>query len=649
MTPLINEVMLAISGSLIASILAKATGVAAAALLGTWLARKSRAAVRHVLLAAAFAVLLALPIGSLVAPPLRVEVPSAATERAVSAQLAATLETVLLIDPVESAAAVAPTAASSRPSTSTVLLAVWAMGTTLFLIPVVVGVWQMRSLRRSGLPWRHGQDVVDSMARDASIKRGVEVLLHESMAGPMTCGVFQPAIVLPVDAPAWAEADLRRAIVHELEHVRRADWATQCFARIVCASYWFHPLVWVAWRRLSLEAERACDDAVLRRAEATDYAEQLVVLAERLSIAPNRPLLAMANRHDLATRVVAVLDSRQRRGRAGARWVALACAFSGLIVATMSPLRIVAAAPAAPSSAQAPATPSATSMAITKFEVASIKPCKSEEVMPQTRSGGRGGGPGTYSTSPGRLNIPCLNVEELIRLAYVGFGAAPSERLLNNSPSQAGIKGGPAWVRSGSDKYAIEAKAEGDPDKRQMMGPMLRSLLEDRFQLKIHREREEAPMYALTVAKGGLKVQPMKDGDCNPDPPTPGPPVAGQKPHCGSLQMLGGGGIRTLTFGGTTLSEFARSLSAGMDRYVIDRTETSGQFILRLEYAQDENTPNMPFGTPVRREPAADDPPGVSILTALQEQLGLKLEPIKGPREFIVIDRVERPSPNSAP
>src|SRR5207302_9963933 len=120
-----------------------------------------------------------------------------------------------------------------------------------------------------------------------------------------------PAIVLPQDAPAWEMEDLNRAIVHELEHVRRGDWLSHCIARVVCAVYWFHPLVWIAWRQLALAAERSCDDAVLGRSEATAYADQLVGLAQRLSAAAKSSALAMANRADLAARIGAVLDSRQ--------------------------------------------------------------------------------------------------------------------------------------------------------------------------------------------------------------------------------------------------------------------------------------------------------------------------------------------------
>jgi hypothetical protein len=146
-----------------------------------------------------------------------------------------------------------------------------------------------------------------------------------------------------MDAPTWHEDDLSRAIIHELEHVRRGDWVSQCFARVVCACYWFHPLVWIGWRRMVLEAERACDDAVLRCAEATAYADQLLALAERISNPPNWPLLTLANRTELAARIVAVLDSRQKRGRAGTVCLVLACIASVLVVTTISRLRIVTA------------------------------------------------------------------------------------------------------------------------------------------------------------------------------------------------------------------------------------------------------------------------------------------------------------------
>ena len=341
MMPAINGVMLAVSGSLAASIVAKATVAAALGLIGVRLARRSRAAVRHALLAAVFGVLLALPAASILAPPVRIAVPAAAPERIAPAAAGSTDPLPPVAPADESVASVASPSVGFSPSA--VLLTGWMAGMALFLLPVLVGLWQVRWLRRSALPWRLGQSVVERLARDAGIQRRVEVLLHAALPGPMTCGVVHPAIVLSPEAQTWEAEDLNRAIVHELEHVRRGDWMTHCLARAVCAVYWFHPLVWIAWRRLTLEGERSCDDAVLGCSEATAYADQLVELAQRISMAAKSPLLAMANRSDLTARVGAVLDSRQRRGRAGAFPVALACAAAAVLVLTMSPLRMVAA------------------------------------------------------------------------------------------------------------------------------------------------------------------------------------------------------------------------------------------------------------------------------------------------------------------
>jgi uncharacterized protein len=112
-------------------------------------------------------------------------------------------------------------------------------------------------------------------------------------------------------------------------------------ARATCVLYWFHPLVWVAFRRLSLEAERAADDAVVRSAEHTEYADQLVSLARRLSKARAQSALSMANRSDLSARVSALLDDSQRRGRAGWGAIASALSVAGLVVLTLAPVRAV--------------------------------------------------------------------------------------------------------------------------------------------------------------------------------------------------------------------------------------------------------------------------------------------------------------------
>ncbi len=334
MMPAINQVMLAGSSSLAASMVVKATLLVTLGLIGSAIAGRSRASVRHSLLAATFGVLLLLPVAAVVAPPVRLVVHAAPALPGAAFPGPA----------MTSRVAVTPQLASGL-SLSVLLQAAWIGGMALFLTPVILGLWRVRSLRRSALPSPEGQSLADRLARDAGIRRRVEVLEHEDLPGPVTCGLLHPAIVLARESQAWDAGDLHRAIVHELEHVRRADWATQCLARMVCAAYWFHPLVWMTWRRLCLDAERSCDDAVLGGSEATAYADQLVGLAQRLSSAGKPPLLAMANRSDLAARVGAVLDNRQPRGRAGALAVALVGAAAAVLVVTVSPLRMVAASP----------------------------------------------------------------------------------------------------------------------------------------------------------------------------------------------------------------------------------------------------------------------------------------------------------------
>jgi uncharacterized protein (TIGR03435 family) len=598
----------------------KATVIVVLALVGTRLFHSARAAVRHVVLAAAFGGLLILPIASLLAPPMPVSVPRAVESTLAPLEVADWGEA--LPSQTSSPAGLPMTRGAAMPSLATVLLVGWALGVVAFLLPVVAGLWQVRALRRSGLPWREGHARLDALVGDSNVRRRIEVLLHEAVSGPMTCGLTHPAIVLPTDAQTWEPDDLRRAIVHELEHVRRGDWMSHCVARVVAACYWFHPVVWMAWRQLSLEAERACDDAVLHRSEATAYADQLVALAQRLSRASHQPQLAMANRHDLAARVVAVLDSRQPRGRAGVWCVGAAVALTAVLGAGVSSIRIVAAGQA----------PSGSTSPRPRYDVATIKPCQAEE----NPTGARGTAGGTNaSISPGRFFVPCVTTEQLIYLAYASYGARPEEHLANDDPGTASnatkVRGGPAWVHSLREKYQIEATAAGATERTVLMGAMLQSLLEDRFHLRLHRETEEVALYGLTVAKGGLKITPMKDGDCDPNETAPFDPT---KPRCRSLNMAGVEGKTRWTFGSAHLSDLASQLSRVLGVHVIDQTGVTDEFVLRFEFT---------------REPDMTDVESTSIFAALTDQLGLKLVKTKGPRGFLVIDGIERPTPDGSP
>ncbi len=339
MTGLVEESIVALSRSVELMMLAKVTATLLLGLIAVGLARRARAAVRHLLLSATFGALVALVFVADLLPPLTIQVPAASAPAAFgssgspSGRISGTTLPAIPDAP-------APAATSTWDIGRRMPAFIWAGGVVLLLGSIAVALLRLRGIRRRGLPWPERAALIQELMADLNIRRPVRLLLHENVATPLTCGVHQPTILLPLDARGWEEADLRRALVHELEHVRRGDWAIQLMARAVCAVYWFHPLVWTAWRKLCLEAERACDDAVLQVAERTEYAGQLVALARRLSAAP-QPALGMANRSDLAARVSALLDVNQRRGRASVRSAALTIVVAAVAVLTIAPLRAV--------------------------------------------------------------------------------------------------------------------------------------------------------------------------------------------------------------------------------------------------------------------------------------------------------------------
>lgn len=322
------------------SVILKATLVMLLALVATAAARRTRASIRHAILASSFAVLLALPVAEALLPTVAIALPAsqaAVVERAMgSAQLAQHA-------PRPSVTDQGAESTSGRSLTArTVLMTAWALGIASLLISLSLALWNLQRVRRHGLPWIEARDQVSRLAAQVGIRRPIDVLLHERVAAPLTCGLVHPAIVVPTDAREWTDAALGRALVHELEHVRRSDWWTHLAARVVCAVYWFHPLVWMTYRQLTLEAERACDDAVIAREEGTQYAEQLVALARKMGSGV-QPALSMATRSDLAARIRALLDTRQSRGRAGLLRATLVVTTAGALLLAIAPVRLVAA------------------------------------------------------------------------------------------------------------------------------------------------------------------------------------------------------------------------------------------------------------------------------------------------------------------
>lgn len=281
--------------------------------------------------------------------------------------------------------------------------------------------------------------------------------------------------------------------------------------------------------------------------------------------------------------------------------------------------------PIAMDMAMAPAARAQSVDGVPKFEVATIK--LSKNCAPGTRSGG--------NPSPGRLTLKCQSLTSLIVEAYLRF----ADGRFTTQPRSEPISGGPAWASS--DLYEINAKAEGVPSEEMMRGPMMQALLEDRFQLKIHRESKMIPVYALVVSSRGLKLLPFQEGSCNPVDRTrfPLPPADERNCHARGRRD---GGNEIVDAQAMNIEEFSKIFLGGaLDRPVLDKTGIAGRFNFHMEYGIDQATDRL------RSDGAgAGDPVGPSIFTAVQEQLGLKLVPDRGPHEYLVIDSAERPSEN---
>jgi len=249
------------------------------------------------------------------------------------------------------------------------------------------------------------------------------------------------------------------------------------------------------------------------------------------------------------------------------------------------------------------------------FDVASVKPNLSGATM--FRIGYLAGG---------RFTVSNATVFALIASAFGPLSASQ-------------IVGGPNWITT--ERFDIEAKTEKDPPRdpdgvpRQML-QMAQALLAERFQLAVHRERRELPIYALVFSRTDRRPAPQMhrvDTDCA----TARTRLAGAGTNTGANPTNRppcaiGGATGSLVGGAATMEQLASTLSNRVDRVVVDRTGATERFDFDLTWS--------------REDVAAPDSGTASMFTALQEQLGLKLEPTRGAVDVLVIDRVERPKSN---
>jgi uncharacterized protein (TIGR03435 family) len=567
--------------------------------------RRKRASIRHTLWLAAsikfvvpFAALTA--FGALVGARLPLHVPSPAPSF-----LTDVADTPFVVQTASRAATTAASSATVSAATigwPALIVALWAVGCA-----VVLTAWIVRWLRayravRMATPHETGREVAILRRVENAFRRGgpsgppaaaepegsaLRVRLSDATIEPGVFGIWRPLLLWPCAMSEHLSDDqIETILVHELSHVQRRDNLTALVHGLVQALCWFHPVVWWIGARLVDERERACDEAVVRAGRDRQvYAESLLKTCQFCVGAPVTCMAGVTG-SDLKHRVASIMAAP-----VGARLGIIARAVFTIATAAIVTVPVINGAASVPQMSTTISVPDPSKT----FDAASVR---------QNTSGEQVGG---TSSGSGHMTTRNSSLKSLLLQAF------PIQDVQ--------LVGGPGWLDS--DRFDVVAKAAGktpDVDLR----VMLQNLLVERFSIKMHIETRSLPIYTLAVAR--------EDGRLGPDlhPGTTGR-------HPGEIAYSSNGSFAAgepTVMRGVTMEALAHALSAKLERPVVDRTGLDGRFELELRYT-------MPAG-PVT---TASDPAGGApeLFTALQEQLGLKLEATRGPVEVLVIDSAEHP------
>jgi bla regulator protein BlaR1 len=457
---------------------------------------------------------------------------------------------------------------------------------------ILFGLWLCGFAAQGLAWWRQWRRVREVLRMASPLQLGLPIpaMSTPSRLEPGVFGIFRQVLILPEGiAEHLTTAQFESVLVHELCHARRRDNLAAAIHMVVEALFWFHPLVWWIRVRLVEERERACDEEVLRAAaDPRDYAEGIVAVCRYCRISPSVCVSGITG-SDLKRRVESIMMNRSSSNlNFGRRLVLAAAGFTAVVL----PLAI-GAFHIPPVRAQQPAGP-------LEFDVASVKPSN-----PNSTNGT------VISVTPGgRLHVANATLKDLIETAF--------------DVRNFQIVGGPRWADA--SKYDVDA-TPGTPPQGATVLPKgwtgvrfeVQALLKDRFQLQLHRETRTAPIYSLAIAKSGIKSSVLS---------------ATQNPQKGINAGQG-----TMLGEAASMTQLAYKLSRLLQRPVVNNTGLEGNFDFKLEWTP-ELGPSAPDGQPV------DTSGGPSIFSALQEQLGLRIEATKGPVEVLVIDHVDWPSEN---
>ena len=453
------------------------------------------------------------------------------------------------------------------------LLAVWLGGG----ICVVLFWW--RRWRGIATLVRESTPASEPLAALCRIgRRSIPVRVSAAAIEPGIFGIFRPILLLPAGiADRLDDAQLRALIAHELCHVGRRDNLTASIHMLVEAIFWFHPLVWWLGARLVEERECACDEEVLRLGNPPQtYAEGILRVC-RFYLESPLACLSGVSGANLKRRIEGIMSNRAPRALNRTKRAMLA----SLAAAALAGPVAIGLIYAPLGRAQQPVE----NASKVSFDVATIKPNQSFKERP------------TITYESGQVRFGHVSLESAIGEAY---SLKPYQIV------------GPQWIQN--EAFDIVAKAaQAAPESQLRL--MLRSLLEERFKMAVHREKRELPVFAMRIVSGGPKFAAAAD----PDHRTVG---------------FAEGGLKLQGYSMPALAEFLTRLPP-VGRPVLDETGLNGAFDMILKMS--DLQPNA--------EPA-DMKRGIrdwnSIFTDVQTSLGIKLESRKSEIDVLVIDRAEK-------
>jgi uncharacterized protein (TIGR03435 family) len=496
------------------------------------------------------------------------------------------------------------------------IVIVWLAGASALWFRLAGG-WvvaaRMRSMlvRRAPPEW---QKALRKLGAQIRLSRPVPLLVSALVQVPTVVGWLRPMVLVPVGAVGGLPVEyLEALLLHELAHIRRHDYLVNMLQSVAEALLFYHPAVWWVSGHIRAERELCCDDvAVLVSGNALTYAR---ALAQLESYRPSHHSAALAaNGGSLADRIARLLGQSRPAIRTGL----------GPVVVTIAVLLATAAYGLF---GQSGARPS--------FEVATIK----RNASAQDAATGRRG----VAYKPGgRIIAKNAPLRLLIQFAYAAHDSPYQGHSDPLGASQ--VLGGPAWIDS--EGYDIEAKPETNTDQMHAW-LMLQTLLADRFRLVLHRETRELPVYNLTAKKSGLKLPPAKDITCLSFPPGTTPQPMPGTSDCGYAPLFLSSTELRIEGKKLHMTDLVRDLARALGQPVLDKTGFAGEFDIDLNYTDEDMMKSPGSAAPDdaggNRLPAG---PNISLLFAAMDQLGLKLQPAKGPVEVLVVGHAERPTPN---